>query len=538
MFNRIFDSTTSSLSSPASWLVDWFRGGPEADSGVVVDVYSALGFAPIWYSVSTIAGHVGMLPWNVHRKIDGGSEIADTHPLQKLLKYRPNEYQTPIAFKEQMMVHALLSGNGRAAIIKRGGVATELLPMLPSCTYTCLVEGKKWHVVECQEDDMLLRTSRRYGVEPKSKYYKIPDSDVFHIPGLGYDGIAGKSLISVAKDSIGLGLAAQKAASRSFRNGGKPGVVIEAPPGAFRDPKDAKEFIDNFNTYHEGLDNTGRAALMREGMKLTTLAISSSDAEWVAQRKFQRQEIALLFGIQSMPGDEDSVSYSSLEMKNLSYLQNCLQKWLTKWEQEADWKLLGERSRRTHFTRFNEDALLRSDSKTRMETLSLGITSRIYSPNEARAYLDLLPVPGGDEFANPAITPGQAGESEQESTDTDTQESATPEDVSRRIVQSRIENLIGVESKHVIRAAKFAPDKNYLEWIDSFYAGKWLDKMREAIGSEAEAYCKQHYSELLEMTGMVTPDGLADAVAEVVTAWPKQAKQLTDQLLNKESCNV
>ena len=75
MFNRIFDSTTSSLSSPASWLVDWFRGGPEADSGVVVDVYSALGFAPIWYSVSTIAGHVGMLPWNVHRKIDGGSEI-------------------------------------------------------------------------------------------------------------------------------------------------------------------------------------------------------------------------------------------------------------------------------------------------------------------------------------------------------------------------------------------------------------------------------------------------------------------------------
>ena len=535
MFHLLRNVSNTGFNDPAQWLVDWFRGGPESDAGVSVDAYSALGFSPVWYACSTIAGHVGTLPFNVHERVDDGSVVSTTHPLSRLLKVRPNEYQTPVVFREQMMLHALLHGNGRAAILRRGGVPYELLPLMPGQTYTCFVEGKKWHVCQLDKDEPIYHRPGNVNQFLDGEWLKIPDEDVYHIPGMGWDGLAGYSLIQIAKNVIGLGLAAQKASNKSFSNGGRPGVIIEAPVGMFHDPEDAKKFIKAFNDYHEGVDNAGKAALLREGMKMSTLQMASKDAEWVGQRKFQRQDVAQLFGIQSMPGDEDSVSYSSLEQKNLSYLQNCLTKWLVKWEQEADWKLLGERGRRTHFCKFNVDALLRSDSSTRAETLSLLINARIINPNEARQILDMLPYEGGDEFANPAITPGQGGQDEQDE-EQEEQEPESEEATNRKALVNHMRHMIGVEINHVVKAA--GNKRNYIGWLEQFYNAKFQTTLARALelfdGVDviAESYCQQSLQELIEVAGSVTQDGLADAVAEHTSSWPDRAEQLASDILN------
>jgi HK97 family phage portal protein len=539
VIKRLFNSTTS-LSAPAQWLIDWVRG-PESDAGVPVTVDSALGYPPVWYAVSKISGHVGQLSLNLHRYIEPeGSEHAETHPVYRLMRTRPNPYQTAIAFKEQLMLHALLTGNGRAAILRRNGIPYELVPLLPNSTYTCLMEGEKWHVITTNGEDRLRsvesRWTRHEGV------YKIKDEDVLHIPGLSYDGITGISLITVARETLGLGLASRKAGAKSFQQGGKPGVVIHAPPGAFRDDKDAKEFIDNFNNYHEGLNNTGKAALMREGMTLSTLAISASDNQWVEQRRFERQEAALLFLLEQILGDDSSVSYNSLEQKNLAYLSNCLMRWLVKWEQECDYKLLNDRTQRTHYFKFNTAALLRADYRTTIESLSMGITSRIINPNEAREKLDMNPYDGGDEFANPAITPGKPGAEEPKESESSQQ--MTVEDANRAAIVGRFRHLLGVSANNAKQAAK-DPDK-FLKYIDVCYDenGRWRSTISGAVSdfggtdSIASEFVEELRNDLLEISGTVTQDGLSAAVAEVVSGWPERAERLADRIICEGLCNA
>lgn len=541
MKNRIIRNIASSLSTPQQWLVDWFRGGPEAESGVNVDVHSALGLPPVWYAVSKIAGHVAQLPLNVHRRLERGSEIAESHPAQLLLNMRPNEYQTPIIFKEQLMVHALLNGNGKAAIVRRGGVPVEMIPMLPSCSYTCLVDGKKWHVVHCHDDDKLMTIPETMfdGAHKDGYFYKIPDDDVFHIPGLGYDGISGKSLVATAKDAIGLGLAGQRAASRVFKNGGRPGLVLESEPGVFRSDQDRKTFMKEFNEYHEGLDNVGRAALMREGMKATTLPISASDAEFIQQRQFQRQDMALLFLLEAILGDDASVSYNSQYEKNLAYLSNCLNKWLRKFEQESQYKLLGKRAQRGMFCKFDTADLLRSDLRTTIEAYSMAITSRILSPNEVRDRIGYNPYDEGDEFFNPAITPGSGAAPDDDPGSPG--EPETPEDRNRLAIVSRLRHMLEVESNRARDAAH--RQKSFMGWIDTWYA-QWEARLCEVVeefGGNADAakkHCDQSRHELIEISGTVTQEGLPEAVAEVVETWPSRAEQFTDHVLGKEIANV
>lgn len=534
MFGR-FRNSVSGVTTPAQWLVDWFRG-PESDSGVNVTVESALGYSPIWYGVNKIAGHIGLLPLNLHRRIERGIEIAQNNPVHQLMRYRPNDYQTAMTFRKTLMMHALLTGNGRAAIVRENGVPVELLPLMPANTHTCLVNGEKWHIVTSSDEERCSWVSGPADKYRDGKIYRIRDEDVLHIIGLSWNGYQGLSLVQIAKDAIGLGLAAQKATSRSFKNGSKPGVVIEAPIGMFRDDKDAKEFIDHFNDYHEGLDNQGRAALLREGMKMSTVTMSAQDAQWLEQRQFQRIDVAALLGLETLPGDADSVSYSSLEQKNIAYLQNCLGPWIENWEQETHYKLLTPREQRRLFFKFDESELLRTDNKTKAETITLLVNGRIINPNEAREKFGMNPVEGLDEFANPAITPGTPGGQSSEGEQQD-QEILTPEDASRRAIVAHLQHRIKVESDHVLRAA--GNQGNYLSWLDRFYGEKWPKTMAAACetmgGSRqlAEQHCSESHQQLVEIAGAVTIDGLADAVAETVEKWPHRAESLTDQILGE-----
>ena len=307
---------------------------------------------------------------------------------------------------ETLVVHALLYGNGRAAIIRDSRKnPIELLIIPPDRSATCYVDGDKYHLLTLEKDDRLTALGGTADGMYNGSHYVVPDRDVIHIPGLGLDGITGLQVFDVGKNAIGLGLASEKAANKDFAIGSKPSIILQAPVGVFRDDKDAKEFIDRFNQYHSGLDNKGRAALLREGITANAIQSSAEVGQWIEQRRFQRQEVALLFMLESILGDDNSVSYNSLEQKNLAYLSNCLMRWLVKIEQECDEKLLSSRQKAqdSHYFKFNTAVLLRADYKTTIEALSTALRSKIINPNEARAKLDMLPYEGGEVYMNPAI---------------------------------------------------------------------------------------------------------------------------------------
>lgn len=521
----------SGLSQPVQWLIDALDGGSETNSGIKVTPKSALSYPPVWHAVSKITGHIGQMPLVCRKRMKEASEPAKGHPAYRLLKAKPNRYQSAIMFKETLMVHALLMGNGRAAIVRdAAGNPIELLPMMPDRTVTCLHEGEKWHVTNIPADDPL---SEQVGEKESRVNYKIHDRDVLHIPGLSLNGVEGLTLIEVCKETFGTGLAGQKATGKNFKNSAKPSIVIQAPPGMFRNPEDAKQFIDAFNEAHAGLDETGKAGLLREGMTLSTVPTSAKDAEWLAQRKFERQETALIFMLEQILGDDSSVSYNSLEQKNLAYLSSCLMKWLVKWEQECDEKLLSgvQKVRDSHFFKFNFDALLRADSQTRMLTLTGYLQHRVMNPNQVRELLDMPPYEGGDKYENPAITPGNHQSDEG---DTETDEAV---DLARRAISNQIRDLIKIESQRVRDAA--TKQTNFNDWLDKFY-GEWAAKLVEKIsplGADAlivAEYCERSKADMVAITEQVTQSQLSAAVTEATNQWPARADRMTNQILEKE----
>ena len=68
-------------------------------------------------------------------------------------------------------------------------------------------------------------------------------------------------------------------------------------------------------------------------------------------------------------------------------------------EQELNYKLLSEQQRIDGYQyKFNEKVILRADAETQMKTLTSAVNNGIYTPNEARQYLDLPSKDGGDQL--------------------------------------------------------------------------------------------------------------------------------------------
>lgn len=397
MFNRIrksvrsfFSMATSTVSQPADWFVDWINGS--ARGKIKVNQNTAITLPEVWYALSRIAGHVGSLPLHTYvREGERKKSKARKHAAWRLLHTRPNNFMCAAVFRETMMVHALLRGNGRAWIERNRSAEPVALHVLPTTAKTVIVNGAKWHVANILNEKGSLEE------------VAISDANCLHIPGLSFDGIVGLDLCYYANDSMGSGMAAQRTTKRAFENYGVPGLLLSAPHNTFKTEKEAEQFLNRFRSMQEGPDNAGKTALLREGITATVMQQTVESMQLLDARKSSRQDAALWFLLESILGDDTSVSYNSLEQKMLAYLSNCLLRWLVRWEQECDEKLLSikEKKNESHFHRFAIAALLRTDMKTQAEYLSKLISSTVLSPNDARDLLDYDERDGGDEYKNP-----------------------------------------------------------------------------------------------------------------------------------------
>lgn len=514
------------LTNIFNWLAEALVGSA---GGKYITPSEAIKYPAIWNAVSKISGHVGQLPLVCYRKLPGGgAEPAIGTQPYRLLEVAPNAWQTPVAFKETLQSHALLWGNAYAYIVRKNNRPVELIPLYPGRTAPDLVAGEKIYLHLPEETDEPILKYRKPNNE---SYIVFEDSDIVHIPGLGFDGFAGVSLWKIASDSWSIGLESDNRILSGFKKGFKAAMLLEAPPEAFRKEEDAKQFINDFNQYHSGSENADKAGLLTRGIKANVIQMNSQEAQMIEHRRYQRQDTALWFLLESILGDNESNSYNSPEQKNLLYLQNCLMRWLVKWEQELNRKLLSINSDRYYF-KFNVQELLRADHKTQVETLSLGINARIYSPNEARAKLDMNPYEGGDEYANPAITPGNPGSDMEEDSPPEDEES--PDDVQEdqqeeeeddqaqnKALMSVMAHMTGVE---VRRLEKHSKKANAINEIESFYV-KWEETLGNAIErvGHDRALAAKHCEQSKEMLRAAfignSEDDLPTLVARVTEDW-------------------
>lgn len=468
----------ATLARPIQWLIDVFTGGAtEGERRVSAD--NALSYAPIWYATNRISNNIGALPVSLYKRTEAGKEVAVDDDRNTLLHKRPNLLQTPIMFKSQLMSHALMWGNARAYIARSGRKVSELIPLLPDRTITVMVDGEKYHLTKPDGGDRL-KLFESVSSEPGMRDIVIlKDEDVIHVPGFGYDGVEGLSLLSIAARSWNAGISGDKRYNAQTSKGFAAKFMLEAPQGMFRNEQDAKAFLNLFNEYHSGPENADKVGLLREGMKLQTMSMSNSDAQFLENRRYQRQEAALWFMLESILGDGASEAYKSLTERKMAYLENCLTPWIVKWEQELDSKLLSSREIRndTHFFKFNVGAFMRSDFAGTVSTLAQAVESLILSPNEARDILDYNKREGGDEFLNPYTTSQKAADSPEEDESSpeddaeDEMEDESENDGSTQMqytaVRAHLSNLIDIERKRILQ---FTGDASkFVSKVSAFY---------------------------------------------------------------------
>ena len=187
--------------------------GVKSHSGAEVNEATALNYSAVYNAISLIAGTVGSLPLHLMRHKPKSKEYAVSNSLYKVLHDQPNEYMSAMAFRECITAHVLAWGNCFAEkVFDYAGNVVELWPIPP--TY-----------VEINIDKGVLK----YIVTIDGKRWIWGRDKMFHVPGLGFNGITGYSVIQKAKESIGLGLAAEEFGARWFGAGTHPGAVLSHP---------------------------------------------------------------------------------------------------------------------------------------------------------------------------------------------------------------------------------------------------------------------------------------------------------------------
>ena len=354
-------------------------------AGQAVNEHSAMHMSAVYACVRILAESIASLPLHFYQYNDaGGKEKAVNHPLYWLLHDEPNPEMSSFSFRETLMTHLLLWGNAYAQIIRNGrGEVIALYPLMPDrMTVDRDARGRIYYAYTRSDSD-----ANTLG--KKSSVILSPE-DVFHIPGLGFDGLVGYSPIAMAKQAIGMGLACDEYGAAFYQNGAQPGGVLEHP-NVVKDPKRVRE---SWNAIYQGSRNAHRIAVLEEGMTYKPITISPEQAQFLETRKFQIDEIARIFRVPPhMIGDLEKSSFSNIEQQSLEFVKYTLAPWISRWEQAIQRSLLLMSERTRYFARFNVEGLLRGDYQSRMNGYAVARQNGWMSANDIRELesLDMIP---------------------------------------------------------------------------------------------------------------------------------------------------
>ena len=389
IFEGLFRSRDKPQDRTSGSAYSFFLG--TSSSGKRVNERSAMQMTAVYSCVRILSEAVASLPLHLYRYTQEGTEKAADHSLYTIIHDEPNPEMTSFVFRETLMTHLLLWGNAYAQIIRNGkGEILALYPLMPDrMNVDRDDQGRLYYEYTVSNDDAPINNATRV---------KLTPADVLHIPGLGFDGLVGYSPIAMAKNAIGLAIATEEYGSKFFANGAAPSGVLEHP-GTIKDPNRIRE---SWQHTFGGSQNSGKIAVLEEGMKYTPISISPEQAQFLETRKFQIDEIARIFRIPPhMVGDLDKSSFSNIEQQSLEFVKYTLDPWVIRWEQAMHRALLSEDEKKDFFFKFNVEGLLRGDYASRMSGYATARQNGWMSANDIRQLENMDQIPpelGGDLY--------------------------------------------------------------------------------------------------------------------------------------------
>ena len=348
-------------------------------SGKSVTVKSAIQVSTVYACVRVIAETIASLPLHVYMVTDKGSEKATDHQLYRLLHDEPNAEMTSFIWRETMLTHLLLHGNSYSQVVRNGrGHILGLYPLLPDR-------------MQVDRDNGGNLTYTYTTTEGKS--VSLHPADVLHIPGLGFDGIMGYSPIALERNAIGLGIAAEEYGSKFFAHGANPSGVL-THPNTVKDPSRLRE---SWNNAYGGSANSGKVAILEEGMRFERISLPNNEAQFLETRKFQVSEICRIFRVPPhLVADLEHATFSNIEHQSISFAVHTIRPWLVRIEQALNMQLFSEKEKGSFYAQFNMDGLMRGDYKSRMEGYAIARQNGWMSANDIRELENLNPISDAD----------------------------------------------------------------------------------------------------------------------------------------------
>lgn len=392
---RLFEAIRSYTLGPytlSSLTARHFADGGPSSSGVMVNEETALSNSAVWAAVSLIADDVSSLPLLLYKQnLEAGTKVRFYgHPLYRILHDTPNSEMSSMVARRVMQLGALLWGNGYAEIEWNGaGLPVAYWPLSPDRMTTFRDRGVLKY---------------RYQNEGRQEVFDA--EDIIHIQGLGPDGSHGYNLVQKARESIALGLAAERFGGTFYGQGASVGGVI-----SFKGPKPTelseKSYREQFEARHQGVRQANKILMLYNDAKYEQTVVAPNNAQFLETRVFQVREIARYFKLPPHKlGDLADATFSNVEQQNLDYFTSCLRPWLQLWEEELEKKLIAKSEMNIQSIEHVTQGLLAADAAGRAALHSADFNTAAVTPNEIRAHENRNPIAGGDRtFVNLTMMP-------------------------------------------------------------------------------------------------------------------------------------
>lgn len=346
--------------------------------GVKVTEETALTYSAVWACVRVISETLAMLPLGVYRRRpNGGRDPMPDHPVDWLLDTQANPETTAFQFRECMYAWMTTWGNGYAEIERDAADRPVWL----------------WQLSPDRVNPDRTKNGRLvYDVyNPGEPNTVLDAADVFHLKGLGFDGLVGYSVIGFAARAIGTALGAEMRASTFFANDSTPGGMLKHP-GKLSETAE-KRLRETWQARHGGPYNRRTVAILEEGMDWADTGLPPKDEELLQSRQFSPLEICRFFRMQPHKiADLSRATFSNIEESNRDHVSDTLMPPGVRFEKEANIKLFGRTNRGSLYVRHNFNALLRGNVAARTAFYTAMLDRGVFDIDEVRELEEMNPL--------------------------------------------------------------------------------------------------------------------------------------------------